>query len=85
VTGAAGVLAYKSGLFAQWLIVVGGVCCLVDLLAAFLLPALAQKIHAFIIIPSAIAEISMVLYLLVVGGRRGSRAGALLLSVAGST
>jgi hypothetical protein len=32
----------------------GGVCYLVDLLAAFLLPALAQKIHTFIVIPSAI-------------------------------
>ena len=65
-----GVLAYRSGLFAKWLsvvLVVGGVCYLVDLFAAFLLPALAHKIHAFIVIPSAIAEISMVLYLLVVG------------------
>ncbi len=69
-----GVLACKSGLFAKWLavvLVVGGVCYLVDLLAAFLLPALAQKVHAFIVIPSAIAEISMVLYLLVVGVKTG--------------
>jgi hypothetical protein len=49
--------------------VVGGVCYLVDLLAAFLLPALSQSIHAFVVIPSAIAEIAMVLYLLVVGVR----------------
>lgn len=73
-----GVLAYKSGLFAKWLsvvLVVGGVCYLVDLLPAFLLPAPAQKIHAFIIIPSAIAEISMVLYLLVVGVKTGKSIG----------
>ncbi len=69
-----GLLAYKSKLFAKWLAVVlvaGGVCYLIDLLAAFLLPALAPKIHAFIVIPSAIAEISMVLYLLVVGVKTG--------------
>ncbi len=65
-----GYLAYKSGLFPKWLgvvLIMGGVCYLVDLLAAFLVPEFDQKIHALIIIPSAIAEISMVLYLLVVG------------------
>jgi hypothetical protein len=66
-----GYLAYKSsGLFPKWLgvmLIVGGVCYLVDLLAAFLVPDFGQKIHTFIVIPSAIAEISMVLYLLVVG------------------
>jgi hypothetical protein len=65
-----GYLAHKSGLFARWLgavLVLGGVCYLVDLLAAFLVPDFSEKIHAFVIIPSAVAEISMVLYLLVVG------------------
>ena len=65
-----GYLAYKSGWFPKALgvlLVVGGVCYLVDLLAAFLVPDFGQKIHAFVVIPSAIAEISMVLYLLVVG------------------
>jgi uncharacterized protein DUF4386 len=65
-----GYLAYVSGLFPKWLgviLIVGGVCYLVDLLAAFLLPDLALKIHAFIVIPCAIAEISMVVYLLVKG------------------
>ena len=66
-----GYLAYKSsGLFPKWLgvmLIVGGVCYLVDLLAAFLVPDFGQKIQTFIVIPSAIAEISMVLYLLVVG------------------
>jgi hypothetical protein len=65
-----GYLAHQSGLFPKWLaiiLVVGGVCYLVDLLAAFLVPDVGQKIHAFVVIPSAIAEISMVLYLLVFG------------------
>jgi Domain of unknown function (DUF4386) len=65
-----GYLAHKSRLFPHWLsvvLVVGGVCYLLDLLAAFLVPALGQAIHAFVVIPSAIAEIAMVLYLLVVG------------------
>jgi hypothetical protein len=67
-----GYLANKSRLFPRWLgvvLVVGGVCYLVDLIAAFLVPDFGQEIHPFIIIPSAIAEISMVLYLLVVGVR----------------
>ena len=66
-----GYLAYKSaGLFPKWLgvvLIVGGACYLVDLLAQFLVPDFGQNIHAFITIPSAIAEISMVLYLLVIG------------------
>ncbi len=69
-----GYLAYKStGLFPKWLgvlLIVGGVCYLVDLLAVFLVPDVGQSIHGFIIIPSALAEISMVLYLLVIGVRR---------------
>ncbi len=68
-----GYLAYKSsGWFPKWLgvlLIVGGVCYLVDLLAAFLAPDIGQSIHAFIVIPSALAEISMVLYLLVIGVR----------------
>src|SRR2546421_7521589 len=68
-----GYLAYKSaGWFPKWLgvlLVVGTVCYLVDLLAAFLVPDFGKEIHAFVWIPSAIAEISMVLYLLVIGVR----------------
>ena len=64
-------LAYKSsGMFPKWLgvlLIVGGICYLVDLLALFLVPDIGQTIHTFIVIPSAIAEISMVLYLLVIG------------------
>jgi len=69
-----GYLAYKSaGLFPKWLgvvLIVGGVCYLVDLLAAFLVPDLGgvQQLHAFVVVPTtAIAEVSMVIYLLVVG------------------
>jgi hypothetical protein len=67
-----GYLAHKSRLFPEWLavvLIVGGVCYLGDLLAAFLVPDCGQRSHSFVIIPSAIAEISMVLYLLVVGVR----------------
>jgi hypothetical protein len=66
-----GYLAYtSSGMFPTWLgvlLIVEGVCYLVDMLAAFLVPDVAQTIHAFVVIPSAIAELSMVGYLLVVG------------------
>jgi hypothetical protein len=65
-----GYLIYKSTQFPDWLgalLVTGGVCYLVDLLTAFLVPDFNQKIHSFVIIPSAIAEISMVIYLLVIG------------------
>src|SRR6266849_6616733 len=61
-----GYLAFKSGWFAKWLgvvLVVGGACYLVDLLAAFLAPDLGKEIQSFVVIPSAIAEISMVVYL----------------------
>ncbi len=75
-----GYLAYKSsGMFPRWLgvlLIVGGMCYLVDLLVLFLVPAFAQKItpdlpgthHTFVgVILPAIAEISMVGYLLVIG------------------
>src|SRR5437588_7321305 len=75
-----GYLAYKSaGLFPKWLgvlLIVGGVCSLVDLLALFLVPDFAQKITPDLpgthhtsagVIPPRIPEISMVLYLLVIG------------------
>ena len=67
-----GILTYKSMMFPKWLgfiLIVGGVCYIIDLFAAFLFPNFDQTIHAFVIIPSAIAEVSMVLYLLIVGVR----------------
>jgi uncharacterized protein DUF4386 len=66
-----GYLAYKSaGLFPKWLgllLIVGATCYIVDLLTAFLVPDLGQKIHTYVVIPSAIAELSMVVYLLLIG------------------
>src|SRR2546428_3563363 len=65
-----GYLAYKAGLFPRWLgvlLVVGGACYLMDLLAAFLVPGAAKEIHTFIVIPPGVAEVSMVVYLLVIG------------------
>jgi hypothetical protein len=67
-----GYLAYRSGMFPRWLggvLVAGGACYLVDLLAAFLVPELGDRIHTFVVIPPAIAEIAMVLYLLIKGVR----------------
>jgi hypothetical protein len=68
-----GYLAYRSGMFPKALgvvLIAGGVCYLVDLLAAFLVPDLGgvQQLHVFVVVPTtAIAEIWMVIYLLVVG------------------
>jgi hypothetical protein len=67
-----GYLAYRSSLFPKALgvvLIVGTVCYLVDVLAAFLVPDLGKAIHAFVVIPSAIAEISMLGYLLLIGVR----------------
>lgn len=68
-----GYLAYKSaGMFPKWLAVlltVGGICYLMDLLALVLVPDFRETIHTFIVIPSAIAEITVVVYLLVIGVR----------------
>jgi hypothetical protein len=65
-----GYLAYRSGWFPKALGVVLIAACasyLVDLLAAFLVPEIAKTIHGFLVILPAIAEPSMVLYLLVIG------------------
>ena len=65
-----GYLAYKSAMFPKVLgvaLIVGGACYLVGLLAVFLVPDSGEKINVFITIPSAIAETSMMLYLLVKG------------------
>jgi hypothetical protein len=67
-----GYLAYRSELFPRWLgvvLVTGGVCYLIDLFTAFLAPDLHAAIHGIVVVPSAVAEISMVLYLLIVGVR----------------
>ena len=71
-----GYLAYRSEMFPKALgaaLIVGGSCYLVGLLAVFLVPDSGEKINVFVTIPSAIAEISMLLYLLVKGVRTPAR------------
>ena len=73
-----GYLAYKSGWFPKALgvlLVVGGACYLVDTLALFLAPDFGKTISTFIVIPSTIAEVWMVGYLLVIGVRTEKPAG----------
>jgi uncharacterized protein DUF4386 len=65
-----GYLAYKSAMFPRALgvaLIVGGACYLVGLLAVFLVPDSGERINVFLTIPSAVAEISMLGYLLVIG------------------
>src|SRR5713226_1104914 len=67
-----GYLAYKSsGMFPRWLgvlLIAAAACYVVDLLAAFLLPDVAAMIHPVVgMLAPAIAEISMLLYLLIIG------------------
>ena len=65
-----GYLAYESGMFPKALgiaLIVGGACYLVGMVAVFLVPDFGEKINTLVTIPSAIAEVSMLLYLLVVG------------------
>ena len=72
-----GYLAYKSGWFPRSLgvlLVVGGVCYLIGMLAVFLVPDVGETINVVVTIPSAIAEIAMVLYLLVIGVRTATPA-----------
>jgi hypothetical protein len=72
-----GYLVYRSGLFPKALgvVLVGAtVSYLVDVLAAFLGPDLAEQIHPFLIILPVIAEVWMVLYLLVKGVKSSSSA-----------
>ena len=67
-----GYLAYKSGWFPKPLgvvLVAATVSYLVDLLVAFLAPALGKEIHAYLSILPAIGEIWMVGYLLFRGVR----------------
>ena len=75
-----GYLAYKSAMFPRVLggaLIAGGTCYLVGLLAVFLVPdfALGERINIMVTIPSAIAEISMVVYLLVIGVKTPKPAG----------
>jgi hypothetical protein len=72
-----GYLAYRSAMFPKALgvmLVVGGACYLVGLLAVFLVPDSGEKINVVVTIPSTIAELSMVGYLLVKGVKTPKRA-----------
>ncbi len=66
-----GYLAYTSGMFPKALgvvLIVAGVSYLVDLLAAFLVPAVGASIHVPVgVIPPTIAEVWLLGYLLVRG------------------
>jgi hypothetical protein len=67
-----GYLVYTSRMFPRALgvaLIVGGACYLVGLVAVFLLPDVGETINGFVTIPSAVAEISMVFYLLIKGVR----------------
>ena len=71
-----GYLVYKSGLFPKALgvvLIVGAACYLLDVAALFLVPDLGDKIKTLVVVPSAIAEVAMVLYLLVIGIRTPTR------------
>jgi hypothetical protein len=80
-----GYLAYKSAMFPKALgvaLIVGGACYLVGMLAAFLVPDSGEKINTFVTIPSAVAELSMALYLLVIGVRTRQPADQRVLAAA---
>jgi Domain of unknown function (DUF4386) len=65
-----GYLAYRSAMFPKALgvgLMVAGACYLVGMLAVFLVPDFGERINTIVTIPCTIAEVSMLLYLLVVG------------------
>jgi hypothetical protein len=76
-----GYLAYRSRWFPKALgvvLVAASAGYIVDLLAAFLFPDVGKAIHGFASILPAIAEPSMVLYLLLVGVRTAKPAARIL-------
>lgn len=67
-----GYLTYKSGMFPKALgigLIAAGVCYLVNVLTAFLAPALRALTYDYVSIPIWIFELWMVLYLLIIGVR----------------
>jgi hypothetical protein len=65
-----GYLAYRSAMFPKPLgvgLIVAGACYLVGMLAVFLVPDFGERINSIVTIPCTIAEVSMLLYLLLVG------------------
>ena len=83
-----GYLAYRSsGMFPRWLgvlLIAGGISYLVEVLAVFLAPDAVQRITSMVVILSAIAELCMVGYLLVIGvhTKPGVKTGEHILSEA---
>jgi len=72
-----GYLAYKSVLFPKVLaalLVVGGVGYIVGMLGVYLVPAFGATINTYATIPSTVAELWMVGYLLVIGIRPSASA-----------
>ena len=73
-----GYLAYRSGLFPKALgvtLVVGAGCYLVDLLLKFLAPGIGG-LAALVVIPSAVAEVWMLGYLLAIGVKAAKPVGS---------
>jgi hypothetical protein len=65
-----GYLAFRSGWFPKALgvvLIAAGACYLVDVFAAFLVPDFGKAIHGYITIPSIIAEVWTLVYLLLIG------------------
>jgi hypothetical protein len=80
-----GYLAYRSGWFPKALgvvLIAAAASYLVDFLAAFLFPDLGKAIHGFAAILPAVAEPSMVLWLLVVGVKTSKRTTEHILAAA---
>jgi hypothetical protein len=80
-----GYLAYKSGWFPKALGTVLVAACasyLLDVLAAFLIPDVGKVIHGYLSILPAIAEPSMVLWLLIVGVKTPKAKAERILSAA---
>ena len=68
-----GMLGWKSGYFPRWLgglLIVGGVCYLINLATLILVPIVGELLKPWIVLPCAAAEIATVFYLLIVGVKR---------------
>jgi hypothetical protein len=65
-----GYLIFRSSYFPKFLgilLTIGGLCYLINSFADFLSPAFSAKIPALILLPPGIAELSLCLWLIIVG------------------
>ena len=65
-----GYLIFRSGYFPKFLgilLAIGGLCYLINSFADFVSPAFSAKIPAYILLPPAVAELSLCLWLIVMG------------------